>query len=174
MNPIALGLFGLEGALDRAANSTSDEEVCIAIGEALLWVVSVDDARQSAHGDPGEYRKLRDADWNGQLLPALRWARNTVVHELVGLGRLVPVFRLDVSRLDSDAVLGDGSGRDHEIFWPYLDSLPSVRPPNKIAGGARARWRAGRHLYVEVLEGRRILPVLERARHFLEAAHDSP
>lgn len=166
MDPIALGVLGLEGALARATGAVSEEFACIAIGEALLWAVAVDDARLSAYGDSAGYRDLRDADWNGQLMPALRWARNSVVHELVGLGHLVPVFRLDVTRLDDDAVLGDGSGRDHEIFWPYLDSVDLAGGPSGRTRAAE-RWQLGREAYVTMLEGRRVVPILQRAAQFL-------
>lgn len=71
----------------RAASATA-EEVFISLSEALWWAVSVDDgfedlARndQSYRPNLGDYRTARNNDREGQVLRALRYARDRCGHQ---------------------------------------------------------------------------------------------
>ncbi|MET3566573.1 hypothetical protein ABIC47_002058 [Leifsonia sp. 563] len=73
-------LGGLETDPHRA------EELMPWIGQALFWIVAVDDLLVRAHKGRS-YREKRDADADGRYLDGARLARNAVAHGVVILHR---------------------------------------------------------------------------------------
>lgn len=159
---MGFGLDALGRALERLQGADTPEVAWASAGEVLLWVVALDETRGAA-SDRQTYRTTRDRDRNGQLLPALRWARNSVVHELKQLVSLVDVIWVGESTAE-DQQLDHGGPVP---FWPWLDSLSIVEPQGRRRDEL-LRWHEGRAAYVEHLEGRPMLRRFERAAHFLQ------
>lgn len=106
-------LKGLESAHVRfnkvSAARVGAEEVFVPLSEALWWAVSVDDGFESlaATGQGyrpnlGDYRNIRDSDQAGQVVRALRYARDRCGHQRA----LVAGVRLPTPPMTIPAFLG--------------------------------------------------------------------
>lgn len=156
---LQVALKGLAAAHDRFnAKSTAGvgaEEVFVPLLEALWWTVSVDDGFESlaanSHGyrpNRGDYRNSRDSDADGQVLRALRYARDRCGHQRA----LVAGVKLPTLPMTLPAVLGpvfcwrpsaDLPAPDPRFNSPALqgeyDRLLAGRPAAAALGSAR-RW----------------------------------
>jgi hypothetical protein len=127
------------------------------VGEALVWLVAVDDLLATA--DRG-YRSRRDADPDGAALPGIRYARNAVVH-----GEMV----VTTTYVKPGAVLGAAA-----LGTFALGEGPSIRWINRVSIAHTPR--ASRHLaaqeqsYDSHLAGREIREPLNSAVEFLRDA----
>lgn len=65
--------------LEDARHSTGDSYG--AAGEALFWAIACEEGLEALLGSV-EYRRGRDADGDGRLMPGIRWARNRMGHQL--------------------------------------------------------------------------------------------
>lgn len=152
-------LKGFEAACDRweSARAGLDEaESFVPLAECLWWAVSIDERCDTLEG--ASYRKRRDADPDGRLLPGVQWARNRTGHDQAmvlryhpgaELGRLV----LDVSALDTSS----------QLIWRSATDLPPGR-------GHRQR-----DVYVKHLEGKPVSGTVAALRRWLHGpARNSP
>lgn len=126
---LQISLKGFAAAHDRLIplwrTNASVEEIFIPLLEALWWTVTVDDGFESLastgqcnRSNVGDYRTARNTDSNGQVIRALRYARDRCGHQRA----LMAHVRLPTIPLTIPFVLGP------VICWRPSAELPPPDP----------------------------------------------
>jgi hypothetical protein len=127
------------------------------LGEALMWLIALDDLLASANGS---YRVKSAADTDGAALPGVRYARNAIVH-----GHAVTT----TTQSRGGAMLGAAA-----LGTFALGEAPSARWIDRTAIGFTPKPTAyvaeQERSYDSYLDGNMVDPPLQRALLFLRAA----
>jgi len=136
-------------------NSTNDAVGGnVALGSGLFWACSLDEHLRRV--SPG-HEAMRDADDDGRLLPALRLARNAVMHGAV------------VAAVPTEGIAWP---LRFPLTWQHLAYRP-LSEINESWVGTRHMGDAERQdaLYVSHLEGARVVESIESALRWFERVH---
>lgn len=154
-------LKGFAAAHDRLnavwGRNTDVQEIFIPLLETLWWTVTVDDGFESLadnglsnRSNGGDYRNARNSDADGQVLRAVRYARDRCGHQRA----LVTGVRLPTIPLTLPFVLGP------VICWRPSADLPSPDPNFKTS--------TLRNEYDRLLSGHPVAATLGSVRRWFE------
>ena len=142
------GERGLEQAVERleAADARADEDgALIALVEAVAWVTALDEWLLA--NLPSYTQPCRDSDPSGEVVHAMRWARNRGLHQLAALHDVALGFRWPLS-------------------WPAKSRHLVWRDRSKVTPGRSDP--TGESLYDQRLVGETVGSTLSSAMDFLK------
>ena len=169
---ISVAVHGFEEAVHRyeavRAASHQPHQSFVPLAEALWWAISADEGFQTTMTDWG-YQVRRDAHHAGQVIRALRYARNRVGHQ-----RALVIRTIHHSGYQQDPDGGwyrtyrqDAEGRwyrtyEHDFYWRSLDELPEPDPRHSDV--------VGKNAYKQLLEGKSAERTLDDCHTWLTLA----
>ncbi|SRR6266498_2788808 len=136
----SLALRALSSACRRLDEERLDDERAYApAGEALFWLNVCDDGYRKLLKS-WDYEGKRDANFDGQILNGIRWARNRLTHQ-----RALVVERQ----------FGSEQGTVGHMKW----ARATTTPPGK--------HDQGREIYEKRMAGNPVMPALDAAKNWL-------